>query len=312
MSGIKDEKENKESILNRIRKQYGDLSRGQKRLADYVLANYEKAAFMTASELGMEAGVSESTAVRFASAAGCSGYPQFQEELADLIKERLHSVERIEITGGSMTKDMIIENVLNSDAERIKMTLDNIDVNAFKSAVDSIINAGHIYVVGVRSCALLASFLTFYLRVIFDGVTCIASSNVSEIFEQMLRVCEDDVVIGISFPRYSVRTLKAMEFANNRNAKVISITDSIHSPMNMYSSCNLLASSDMASAVDSLVAPLSLINALIVALFCEKKDEAVRNLELLENIWNDYSYDGNDEINLLNEDIMSRLRKMDE
>lgn len=301
-----------EGVLNRIRRQRNEFSKGQKRLADYVLTNYEKAAFMTALKLGSEVGISESTVVRFASLIGYRGYPEFQKALAGLVQEKIHSIERIEIANGDMTQDMVIDNVLNADAEKIKMTLDNVDRNAFKAAVESIKNARSIYVVGVRSCAPLASFFAFYLKMIFPNVTEVASSNTSELFEQMMRVGENDVVIGISFPRYSMRTLKAMEFANNRNATVIAITDSKHSPMNMYSSCNLFARSDMASIVDSLVAPLSLINALVVALCLEKKEEVIGNLEMLENIWNDYSYGENDEINLLDEDLMADLRRMDE
>lgn len=301
-----------DAVLNRIRGKYKNFSKGQKRLADYVLTNYEKAAFMTALKLGEAAGVSESTVVRFASVAGYSGYPEFQRELAGIVQEKIHSIERIEIANHDMTQDMVIDNVLNADAEKIRITLDNIDREAFKSAVESLINARNIYVVGVRSCAPLASFLTFYLKMIFPNVTEVASSNTSELFEQMIRVCDKDVVIGISFPRYSMRTLKAMEFANNRNAKVIVITDSKHSPMNMYSSCNLFARSDMASIADSLVAPLSLINALIVALCLEKRDEVIGNLEMLENIWQDYSYGEEDEINLLDDDLITDLRKMNE
>ena len=182
------------------------------------------------------------------------------------------------------------------------MTLEEVDRSAFERAADTILSARTIYIVGIRSCAPLASFLAFYLHMIFPDVRQVQTNSSSEIFEQMLRIDEEDCIIGISFPRYSMRTLKAMEFANDRSAKVITITDSVHSPMNLYSSCNLLARSDMVSIVDSLVAPLSVINALVVAL-CMKSPEQVRkNLERLENAWNNYQVYMNDEINFINED----------
>ena len=299
-------------LLNLIRKKRDSLSKGQKKLADYIVTNYEKAAFMTAIKLGQEVDVSESTVVRFASIVGFSGYPEFQKKLASLVQEKIHSIERIEIATGKMSEDMVIDNVLGADAEKIKLTLENLDRNAFNMAIEDIISADTIYVVGVRSCAPLASFLCFYLKLIFPHVVEVGSSNTSELFEQMLRVCEKDVVIGISFPRYSMRTLKAMEFANNRNARVIAITDSKHSPMNMYSSCNLFARSDMASIVVSLVAPLSLMNALIVSLCMRCNEEVIGNLESLENIWYDYQFDTKDEINLLDEDMRAELKKYNE
>jgi len=297
-------------LLNQIRENITKFSKGQKKLADYILQNYEKAAFMTAIKLGEEVGVSESTVVRFATIVGFSGYPEFQKELANLVQERIHSIERIEIASGDMTQEMVLDNVLNADAEKIKMTLEGVDRNSFHMAVEVMLNADTIYVVGVRSCAPLAQFMSFYLKLIFTHVVLVESCNTSELFEQMLRVNEKDVVIGISFPRYSMRTLKAMEYANNKNAKVIAITDNKHSPINMYSSCNLFARSDMASIVDSLVAPLSLINALIVALCIQRKDEVINNLEELEKVWYDYQFNNNDEINLLDEDLKLELRKM--
>jgi DNA-binding MurR/RpiR family transcriptional regulator len=297
-------------LLNMIRQKKEHMSKGQKKLADYILCNYEKAAFLTALQLGKEVGVSESTVVRFASGLGLEGYPEFQKQLAGMVQEKIHSIERIEIAGGTMAQEMVLDNVMNADADKIKLTLENIDRNAFKIAVDSILDAKNVYIVGVRSCSALATFLEYYLKLVRQNVYLISSSNTSELFEQMLHVSEEDVVIGISFPRYSMRTLKAMEFANNRNAKVIAITDSKHSPMNMYSSCNLLARSDMASIVDSLVAPMSVINALIVALCLRKNEDVIHNLETLEQVIYDYQYDNNDEINLLDEDIMAELRKM--
>ena len=302
--------ETESGLLNLIRQKQPDLSKGQKKLAQYIINNYEEAAFMTAFELGQKVEVSESTVVRFAYSLGMSGYPEFQRELAQLVREKFKSIQRIEIAGGDMPKEQVIDNVMKADAEKINLTLESIDKAAFSVAIEDILEADNVYVVGVRSCAPLAAFLTYYLKIIRNNVFQVESSNTSELFEQMLHISERDVVIGISFPRYSMRTLKAMEFANNRNAKVIAITDSKHSPMNLYSSCNLFARSDMASIVDSLVAPLSVINALIVALCIEKNETVVANLEMLERIMSDYSYEDNDEINLLDENMLMQLKKM--
>lgn len=297
-------------VLNIIRKNMVNFSKGQKKLADYILNNYEKAAFLTAFQLGQAVGVSESTVVRFAMNIGMSGYPEFQRKMADMVQEKIHSIERIQIAGTSMPKELVLDNVMRADAEKIKLTLESVDRNAFEMTVDDIISAENVYVIGVRNCAPLASFLTYYLKIIRRNVIFVESSNMNELFEQLLHVDSKDVVIGISFPRYSMRTLKAMEFANNRNAKVIAITDSKHSPINMYSSCNLFARSDMASIVDSLVAPMSVINALIVALCLRCDNDVINNLELLENVISDYSYSDNDEINMLDENILAELKKM--
>lgn len=298
------------TFLNLIRQKKAVMSKGQIKIADYLLEHYEKAAFLTAMQLGNEVGVSESTVVRFASLFGMNGYPEFQQKLAGMVQEQLHSINRIEITDDNMNQEQVIQNVLHADAEKIKQTIEELDRNAFQVAIADILSAKHIYIIGIRSCAPLASFLGYYLKMIREGVTEITSNNTNEIFEQMIHVNEQDVVIGISFPRYSMRTLKAMEFANDRNAHIITISDRKHSPMNMYSSCNLFARSDMASIVDSLVAPLSLINALIVALCVNQNKEVVHNLETLEQVIYDYQYDSNDEINLLDEDIMEELKKM--
>ena len=256
---------------------------------------------MTAAKMGEEVGVSESTVVRFATLLGYSGYPAFQKAMEAMVQDKLNSIQKIEIASGKMTRQEVLETVLRADAEKIKLTLDTLDRDAFEMAIDTILKARRIYVLGIRSCAPLASFLGFYLNLMFRDVTIVSTNNSSEIFEQMLRIDEEDCIIGISFPRYSMRTLKAMEFANSRNAKVITITDSKNSPMNLYSSCNLLARSDMASIVDSLVAPLSVINALIVSLCMKKQDNVFETLEALEDIWNEYQVYGADEINRVND-----------
>lgn len=281
---------NTNDLTSRINECYGSLSKGQKILATYITDNYDKAVFLTAAKMGQVVGVSESTVVRFATHLGYKGYPEFQKALEEMVRNKLNSIQRMEVTYGRISQSHILETVLQSDQEKIKDTLEHIDEHAFELAVDTIIKAKHIYIVGIRSCAPLAAFMAFYFNLMFENVTLLQTNNSSELFEQMVRISKDDVIIGISFPRYSMRTLKAMEFANNRNAKVITLTDSVHSPMNLYSSCNLIARSDMASIVDSLVAPLSVINALIVALCMKKQGEVAKTLETLEDIWNNTRY----------------------
>ncbi|MBP3677815.1 MAG: MurR/RpiR family transcriptional regulator, partial [Agathobacter sp.] len=227
---------NTNDLLNRINKNYSKMSKGQKLLATYITDNYDKAVFLTAAKMGDIVGVSESTVVRFAMSLGYKGYPEFQKALEELVRNKLNSVQRMEVTYGRISQSAILETVLQSDADKLKTTLEKIDHSAFELAVDTILNARNIYIVGIRSCAPLASFLSFYLTLMFDNVRLLHTNSSSEIFEQMVRIGEEDVIIGISFPRYSMRTLKALEFANNRSAKVITITDSIHSPMNLYSS----------------------------------------------------------------------------
>jgi len=289
---------NSEHLLSKMNAQYQKFSKGQKKLAAYIQENYDKAAFLTAAKLGETVGVSESTVVRFAIYLGYKGYPEFQKALEELVRTKLNSIQRMEVTYGKVPQSEILDTVLHSDIDKIKMTLDAVDHEAFELAVETILQAKNIYIVGIRSCAPLAGFLAFYLNLIFDSVRLLNTNSASELFEQMIRIGEEDVIIGISFPRYSMRTLKALEFANNRNAKVITLTDSIHSPMNLYSSCNLIARSDMASIVDSLVAPLSVINALVVALSMRKQKDVVATLESLEKIWDEYQVYNNDEINL--------------
>ena len=290
-------------LLIRMEEKYKKMSKGQKRLADYVTENYDKAVFLTAARLGEVVGVSESTVVRFATQLGYKGYPGFQKALEELVRNKLNSIQRMEVTYGRISQSEILETVLQSDIEKIKLTLSGIDQKAFELAIDTILSAKRIYVVGIRSCAPLASFLCFYLNLVCENVTAVNTNSSSEIFEQLIRINEEDVIIGISFPRYSMRTLKALEFASNRKAKVITLTDSVHSPMNLYSSCNLIARSDMASIVDSLVAPLSVINALVVALCMKKQKEVVNTLETLEQIWGEYQVYSKDELNQVDDTL---------
>ena len=297
----------KNDLSNRINESYSKLSKGQKLLATYITDNYDKAVFLTAAKLGEVVGVSESTVVRFAMHLG---YPEFQSALEELVRNKLNSIQRMEVTYGRISQSKILESVLKSDAEKINSTLEKIDQAAFEMAVDTILNAKHIYIIGIRSCAPLASFMAFYFTLMFENVRLIQTSSSSEIFEQMVRIGKEDVIIGISFPRYSMRTLKAMEFANNRSAKVITLTDSVHSPMNVYAACTLIAKSDMASIVDSLVAPLSVINALIVALCMKKQRDVAKTLEMLEGIWDEYQVYENDEINAIDDSIKMRYAKI--
>jgi len=302
----------KSDLLSRINEKYAKLSKGQKLLAAYVTDNYEKAVFLTAAKLGKVVGVSESTVVRFATQLGYAGYPQFQGKLEELVRNKLNSIQRMEITYGGIPQSEILATVLQSDADKIKATLETIDQHVFDLAIDTILSAKTIYIVGIRSCAPMASFLAFYLNLIFDDVRLLQTNSSSELFEQMIRVSENDVIFGISFPRYSMRTLKVMEFASSRNAKVITLTDSVHSPMNLYSSCNLIARSEMASIVDSLVAPLSVMNAFIVALCMKKQKEVVNTLDSLEEIWDEYQVYGNDELNSIDNQMKIRSPRQEE
>lgn len=289
--------EQADNLLGRIQKQHAGFSKGQKRLASYIINNYDKAVFLTAARLGKEVGVSKSTTVRFATQLGYKGFPEFHRALEELVRNKLNSIQRMEVTYGHVPQSEILDTIFQSDIEKIKMTMEHIDHSAFELAVNTLLEARTIYIIGIRSCAPLASFLSFYLNLILDDVRLIQTNSASEIFEQMIRIGEQDAIIGISFPRYSMRTLKAMEFANNRNAKVITLTDSVHSPINLYSSCNLIARSDMASIVDSLVAPLSVVNALVVALCMRRQKEVVDTLESMEKIWDEYQVYSSDELN---------------
>lgn len=296
--------ENRYDIITRINQYYGKMSKGQKTIANFIYDHYDQAVFMTAAKLGDTVGVSESTVVRFASYVGYSGYPEFQKDLEEWVQNKINSVQKIDAKYGRSTQSEILTSVLNADIEKITDTIDNLDPAAFETAVSIILEAKNIYIMGIRSCAPLADFLHFYLNMIRGNVILLRSTSVSETFEQMIRIYEKDAMIGISFPRYSMRTLKAMEFANDRNAKVIAITDTVHSPMNLYSSCNLLARSDMVSIVDSLVAPLSLINALVVAMCLKRPADVTKNLKELESAWNNYQVYLNDEINFIDEESM--------
>lgn len=291
-------------ILSRISEQYAGMSKSHKAIAGFITEHYEQAVFMTAAKLGETLGISESTVVRFASCIGYSGYPEFQRALEECVKGKLGSVQRMDAKYGKSSQSEVLTSVLTADMEKIQHTIENLDPAAFESAVSTILTAENIYIMGLRSNEPLAAFLHFYLNMIRGGVVLLKTTSVSETFEQMIRISERDCFIGISFPRYSMRTLKAMEFASDMNAKVIAITDSVNSPMSLYSSCNLLARSDMVSIVDSLVAPLSVINALVVALCLRCPQDVKKNLERLEETWNNYQVYLNDEINFIDDEPM--------
>lgn len=283
-------------LLNEIKTLYPTFSKGQRYIANFIVEHYDKAAFMTASKLGSIVGVSESTVVRFASELGFEGYPELQKSLQELIRNKLTSVQRIEVSNDRLGGGDIFEKVLNSDIEKIKKTLTEVSREDFDGAVNAIVKARQIYILGVRSSATLASFLNLYFNYIFHHVVLVNTTSGSEVFEQVMRIGKNDVIIGISFPRYSKRTVKAMKFASDRGAIVVSITDSTMSPLYKYSDYNLIAKSDMASFVDSLVAPLSLINALIVAVGMKCQDEVYSTFAQLERIWDEYDvYEKNDD-----------------
>ena len=275
-------------ILLYIQDNMSSFSKGQKRIANYILESYDKAAFMTASKLGKMVEVSESTVVRFASELGYDGYPSMQKALQEMIRNKLTSIQRIEVSNDLMGDQDILSMVLQSDIDKLRMTMEETNRANFNETVDAIVAARRIYIIGVRSSAALSSFLAFYFNLIFENVVQISANTVSEMFEQMLRVGPEDAVICISFPRYSTRTVKAMKFARDRGAMVIALTDSELSPLAGMAQHTLLAKSDMASFVDSLVAPLSLINALIVAVGRKKNEDLSRTFETLEKIWDEY------------------------
>jgi DNA-binding MurR/RpiR family transcriptional regulator len=275
-------------LLVQIEESMALFSKGQRRIASYIIDHYERAAYMTAAKLGETVNVSESTVVRFATEMGFEGYPEFQRAMQDIIRNRLTSFQRIEVTSQLIGGGDVIEKILTADADKIKHTAEGLDRAAFDAAVDALLGAKKIYIMGVRSSAQLAGFLDMGLRRMFDNVKMIQSTAGSEVFEQMLSIGKEDVLVAISFPRYSKRVVAAVEFAHNAGANVISLTDAAHSPIARHADQLLTAQTDMASFVDSLVAPLSIINALIVALSIRKQNELAERLHRLEQIWDEF------------------------
>lgn len=279
--------EDNQDLMRTIQMKFPRLSKGQKLIAEYILKHYDKAAFMTAAKLGSSVGVSESTVVRFANELGFSGYPNLQKELQELIKNKLTTVQRIELANDFISEENALKGVLKADIENIRATLEKINHKTFEDVVNNIFNAKRIYIIGLRSSTALAEFLGFYLNVILDNVK-VVGNGISDIFEQIIRVGEGDLVIGIGFPRYANRTIEALAYAQSRNAKVVAITDSLLSPLASQADYTLIAQSNMASFVDSLVAPLSVINALIIAVGLREKENISDTYNSLEKIWQEY------------------------
>lgn len=277
-----------ESFQNRVDLVYGSLSKGHKKIADFIKNNYEKASFMTAAKLGKTVGVSESTVVRFATNIGFDGYPELQKHLQEMVKSHLTSVQRMEVAASRYESGDFVDKVFAADADMIKSTKENISKEAFLKSVEAINKARKIYILGVRSSSAIASFAAFYFRYINDNVVLVDRSASSEIFEQIYKITDEDVCIAISFPRYSKQTIKALSFVQSRGATIISITDGETSPIAPFATHLLVAKSSMVSFVDSLVAPLSVINALIAACAKENKEQVYGNLRQLEEIWDAY------------------------
>lgn len=275
-------------ILSLISRENNGFSKGQKLIAKYITENYDKAAFMTACKLGKKVGVSESTVVRFAAELGYAGYPEMRKALQEMIRNRLTSVQRIEVSKELITNTNVLKDVLNSDIEKLRTTLETVDQKQFDAAVDAILNAKRIYIVGMRSSTALANFMGFYMNFLLDNVRTIHDNVANEIYEQIMRIGEGDVFIGLSFPRYSSRTVKAMKFAKSKGATAIGITDNATSPFNNVADICLYAKSDMVSFVDSLVAPLSLVNALIVSVGIHSREGLSNTFTTLEQLWTDY------------------------
>lgn len=275
-------------ILTHIQENMSSFSKGQKLIAGFILESYDKAAFMTACKLGRTVNVSESTVVRFAAELGYDGYPSMQKALQEMIRNKLTSIQRIEVSNDRIGDQDIMSMVMQSDIEKIRLTLEETNRDSFNAAVETINSARRIYILGVRSASALANFMSFYFTYIYDNVVHVDTSSISEVYEQVMRIGSNDVLIGLSFPRYSKRTVKAMQYAKNQGAHVIAITDSELSPLTALADISLYAKSDMASFVDSLVAPLSLVNALIVACSRKNNDQLQVTLGNLEKIWDEY------------------------
>ena len=266
-----------------------ELSKGQKRIAGYILENYDKAAYMTAQTLGETVGVSESTVVRFATELGFEGYPQLQAQIRETVRVRLTTVQRMEAANDRISDENVLTTILQNDADKIRATLETIDRDAFVRAVDLILGARNIYIMGMRSSAILAEFMHYYFGLLFDNVRLIRPASGSEMFEHLMKVRSDDVIIAISFPRYTTGIVHAVEYARKTGAHVIALTDSKSSPIVPFADETLVAKSEMASFVDSLVAPMSIINAIIAYIGKKKHSEVTETLGRLESVWKEYN-----------------------
>lgn len=275
-----------QDLVNRINTHYNEMSSGQRQIAEFILNEYDKAAFMTAARLGDKVGVSESTVVRFAESLGYDGYPKLKKALQELIRNKLTTLQRIELAG-EMSQAQVLPTVLKADMNNIRVTLNEIDNAAFEKVVELVLTAKNTYILGLRSAAPLAQFLGYYLDFVLQNVKVI-SSGAGDIFEQMIHIEEGDVLIAISFPRYSTRTVDGMTIAKARGAKCVALTDSMISPLTSIAELTLTARSNMASFADSLVAPFSVANALLVAVSLRKRDEMEKSFGALEKIWEEH------------------------
>ena len=276
-------------ILAIFQEKYDEFSKGQRRIAQYIMESYDKAAFMTANKLGKTVGVSESTVVRFAVDLGFDGYPSMQKAMQEMVLNRLTSVQRLEVANDRIGNQDVVSMVIQSDMERLRQTSETVDRAEFQAAVEGILKARRVYIIGVRSVAPLANFLGYYLNYMFNNVRIVTASGTGEMFEQIVGVDREDVVIAFSFPRYSAATLKAAQYCRTTGAEVIGITDNRESPLALTSDHVLCAKSDMVSLVDTLVAPLSVVNALIVALAAKREKELHRTFDALEKLWDQYN-----------------------
>lgn len=275
-------------LMRVIQSKFNSLSKRHKIIAQYIMNNYEKAAFMTAANLGEKVNVSESTVVRFANAIGFAGYPQLQKQLQDMVKTRLTTVQRIEMSSDYSNEASVLKNILKADVENIRTTYDEIDYEVFEKIVKHIVEAKSIYIIGLRSSTTLAEFLGFYLNQIRSNVH-VVTYTIGDIFEQLFRIGKDDLVIAMGFPRYSARTVRALEYSRSREAKIVAITDSLLSPLVTNADYTLIAKSNMESFVDSIVAPMSVLNALIIAVGIKEKSKLSDSFSRLEEIWENYN-----------------------
>lgn len=278
----------RKDILSLINAQSKGFSKGQRIIARYITENYDKAAFMTAGKLGKTVGVSESTVVRFATELGYDGYPGMRKAMQEMVRSRLTSVQRIAVAKDMVDGSNVLKYVMGSDVDKLQTTMEELDKDSFDAAVSAIESAKNVYIVGMRSSTALASFMGFYMNFLKDNVRLIHDTTANEVYEQIMHIAPGDVYIGISFPRYSSSSLKAMKFAKSRGATVIALTDNGNSPFAEVADIKLYAKSDMVSFLDSLVAPLSLINALIVAVAARKPDALANTFEYLESLWSEY------------------------
>lgn len=274
-----------DNLLACMDKHAAEFSKGQRRIAEYIRAHYETAAFMTAFKLGETVGVSESTVVRFAAQLGFEGYPQLQRAMQKLTRSRLTSVQRVEVARDRMADDEVAQTVMSCDIQNIRKTLSELPADSFARAVEALVSARRVYIFGAGSCQALAGFMAFYMNYLVPDAKLITPAGQAEILEQIIHIDEQDVVLGISFPRYSTRAANTLQFAKSRGARVIAITDSAVSPIARLADECLLAHSDMATIVDSLVAPMSIINALLVAVSLKRMEENQEVLSQLEELW---------------------------